>query len=274
MQGAPATVNEPSLVRLGFVGTGAITSAIVRGLCAPPALACRISLSPRNASVAARLAAQFSDEVAVAASNQDVLDRSDVVFIAVRPQVADEVLRSLKFRPDHRVISLVAAMSKDDVTRRVRPAASVVCAVPLPTVAARIGPTAIFPADPVAEALFDRLGLALPIANEDQFQALWASTAVIATFFESLDSICSWLVDHAVPAARARDYVAMMFHGLVDAAQQTGVPFAELSDEFATKGGLNEQYLAQLRKAGVFDACPMALDAILARIRRGAANAG
>jgi pyrroline-5-carboxylate reductase len=262
-------MNDRVPLRLGFLGTGAITGAIVTGLCIPPAVPCRIALSPRNARVAARLAAQFA-EVSIAASNQDVLDLSDVVFIAVRPQVVDEVLRSLRFRPDHRVISLVAAMSKDRVATLVGPGATVTCAVPLPTVAARIGPTAIFPSDPVAERLFDRLGVAMPIANEREFQALFACTAVIATFFASLDSLCSWLVDHGVPAGRARAYVGTMFDGLTRVAQGTPLPFAALSDEFRTKGGLNEQCVAELRRAGVFAAGAKALDAVLARIRSAA----
>jgi pyrroline-5-carboxylate reductase len=87
-------------MKLGFVGTGAITSAIVTGLNASDAGRDSILVSPRNAEVAAALTAKFPN-VAVAESNQAVLDGSDVVILAIRPQVTVEVLSDLKFRPDH-----------------------------------------------------------------------------------------------------------------------------------------------------------------------------
>ena len=262
-------MEDLALLRLGFLGTGTITAAIDTGICADRGLPCRISLSPRNQSVAAQLATTFP-QVSVAGSNQEMLDRSDVVFLAVRPQVAQEVLATVNFRPDHRVISLIATFSRDSIAALVRPAATVACAVPIPTVAAHQGPTAIFPPDSVAAALFDRLGVAVEVATESEFQALWASTAVMATFFTLLGSLSSWLTDHGVPPSRARDHIAMMFSGLGLVRQRTSASFAELAEEYKTKGGLNEQCAAQLTEAGVFDACSLALDAVLTRIQGSA----
>jgi pyrroline-5-carboxylate reductase len=263
---------DVSLMRAGFVGTGTITSAIVTGMRADAGSAAPIALSPRNRDVAARLAARFP-QVFVAASNQDVLDRSDVVFIAVRPQVAQDVLAALRFRSDHRVISLVATFSRDRIAALVQPAGSVTCAVPLPTVADRLGPTAICPPDSVAAAIFGKLGVAIEVATESEFQALWSSTAVMATFFLLLDTLCAWLTNHGVPPARARDYVATMFGGLGVVGRSASASFARLADEFATKGGLNEQCAAELARAGVFQACSAALDAVLARLQRGGSTA-
>lgn len=258
-------MNDVLPMRLGFLGTGAITAAIVTGL-ATSGMPLRICVSPRNERVAARLAATFPI-VSVAASNQALLDSSDVVLIAVRPQVVEEVLAALRFRPDHHVLSLVAAFSKDSIAALVHPAARIACAVPLPTVASRIGPTAIYPPDPVAESLFDRLGIAIAVASEREFQAICACTAVISSYFTFLDTVCAWLTEHQVPEPRARAYVASMFDGLARLAQGTAVPFADLVREFSTKGGLNEQYARLLAQAGVFDACSRELDSVLSRIQ-------
>ena len=92
---------------LGFIGTGAIAAAMVEGL-APD----RILLSPRGASVAADLAARFAG-VTIAASNQAVVDGSDLVVLSVRPQVAEAVIRALRFRPGQKVLSLIAATGID-----------------------------------------------------------------------------------------------------------------------------------------------------------------
>ena len=252
-------------MRLGFLGTGTITSAIVSGLCADPASVCRITLSPRNPQIAARLASTFP-QVRIAGSNQAMVDSSDVVFLAVRPQVAQEVLATVRFRPEHRIISLIATFSRDRIAAMAQPASNVCCAVPLPTVAEHLCPTAIFPPDAVAAELFNRLGIAVEVANESELRALWASTALMATYFTLQDTLRSWLTRHGVAPATAREYIAMMFEGLSRVPRRPEVSFAELAEAFKTKGGLNEQCADQLKQSGVFDDFSLALDAILARI--------
>ena len=74
---------------LGFLGTGAIAAAMVTGFSSEGGPRHRILLSPRNADVAAGLASRFPN-VSVAASNQEALDKSETVVLAIRPQVADE----------------------------------------------------------------------------------------------------------------------------------------------------------------------------------------
>jgi len=84
---------------LGFVGTGTIASAVVRGLCtAAGAPVCRqLLLSPRSASRSAALAAEYPT-CSVAATNQQVVDGAACVFICLRAQDAADELRSLRFR--------------------------------------------------------------------------------------------------------------------------------------------------------------------------------
>jgi len=262
-----ATIDSLDGLVLGFVGTGTITASIVDGLCGARGASNRIWLSPRNADVAARLAATCS-QATVAASNQQVLDGSDIVFLAVRPQIAHDVIRQLRFRPEHRVISLVATFSRDKIAALAAPASAICCAVPQPTVAARLGPTVIFPPDPVARALFDRLGKAFEASSERELQALWASTAAMASYFSTLDTLSSWLGRNGVQAGTARDYIAAMFRGLSHVPVASEATFSALADEFTTKGGLNEQFARDLARGGVFDAWSDGLDAILARIRK------
>ena len=88
----------------GFVGTGELTAAIVEGISGgnPP----QVFLSPRNHGIAHDLAGRFPN-VRICGSNQEVLDRTAVVVIAVRPHITRDVLADLTFRPDHVVVSAV-----------------------------------------------------------------------------------------------------------------------------------------------------------------------
>lgn len=253
-------------MKIGFVGAGAITTAIVTGLNASSG-ADTILVSPRNADVAAALAAKFSN-VTVATSNQAVLDGSDVVMIAVRPQVAVEVLSALKFRQDHHVISLMGIVPLEKVAALVAPARKVVRSIPLPLVADRCGPTPIYPPDTVAAALFGRLGTVIEATSADQFSAFSAATATMAPYYSFAEEIATWMARRDIPADDARRYIASVFQGLANiAVNQPTHSFAALAHDFATRGGINEQVVAHLKDTGALDALSDALDAVLKRLK-------
>ena len=256
-------------MKLGFVGTGAITTAIVTGLSSASAEQHAIRLSPRNAKIASELATRFSN-VSVASSNQDVLDSSDIILLAVRPQVAANVLSELRFRPDHHVISLISTFSLASISLLVAPATKVTRAVPLPSVAQRQGPTAIYPPDRLVADLFGSLGTAIEVETANEIDALSTATATIASYLAFADAVASWLTRHGVPDPKARDYVAQMFRGTVNAAVDAPErSLKSLSDEHSTRGGINEQVLTYLVEHGVFQDLSQALDAVLQRIIAG-----
>jgi pyrroline-5-carboxylate reductase len=258
-------------MRLGFVGTGAIAAAIVEGLCSTQPDR-QIILSPRNAATAADLAARFVN-VRIAPTNQAVLEVSDIVVLAVRPQIATEVLSELRFRPDHHVLSLIATLSLDTLRSATAPAAVVTRAVPLPSVARRQGPTAMFPPDETIKALFDALGVAIELGDEKEFDTFTTATAIMAAYFGFAGTVTLWMERHGVEAASARAYIGQMLRGLAGAVPAgTDWNFAALADEHQTRGGLNEQVLHAIAPDGLLVDLDRALDGVLARLL--AAKAG
>lgn len=259
-------------MKLGFIGTGALSAAIVTGLKAVADNEVTVVLSPRNEAIAADLASRFAG-VRVAADNQAVLDACDVVMLAIRPQIAPEVLTALRFRPDHHVVSLVATFSQEAVAALVSPATRITRAVPMPMIAKRQGATIICPPDPDIAAFFARLGTAIEVANADEFAALSVATATFATYFKLLDTLHGWLQDHGIADPTARDYVASLFKALghaPDAAPEAG--FMHLAADYATRGGLNEQVVNELTAKKLFEAFAESLDGVHRRItapRRG-----
>jgi pyrroline-5-carboxylate reductase len=251
---------------LGFVGTGTIAAAMIEGLCATSG-APQIIVSPRNADIAADLVARFAN-VRIAASNQAVLDESDMVLLAVRPQIAAEVLGELRFRPDHKVVSLIATLSLDYLRTAVAPAAQVIRAVPLPAVARRQGPTAIYPPDTAVGAMFDTLGTAVVLDNEGEFDAFTTTTAVMAGYFAFAGTVTTWMERNGIAADTARAFVGQMLAGLAGtAAAAPDRSFAALADEHQTRGGLNEQVFRAISVDGRLANLDQALDGVLDRLR-------
>lgn len=249
----------------GIIGVGAIAAAIVTGLCVSGQEAPSIVLSPRNAGLAADLAARFPT-VRVAPSNQAVIDGSSVLILCLRPQDARSVLEGLSFSEQQAVISVMAGISLDALRRLVAPAQDVARAIPLPAVAERDGATPIYPATDAARALFDRLGTAIAIPDADAFEATSASTATIAAHFAYLDAVSRWLTIHGLSQAMARRHVAATFAGLAGKLHGQVPDFEELAREYATPGGINEQFLAFLKEARLLDAVDHGLDQVLARL--------
>lgn len=253
-------------MNLGFVGTGALTSAIVTGLKSVPDNSISIRLSPRNGEIAASLAAQFGD-VDVANSNQEVVDESDVIMLAVRPQLAADVLPDLTFRTDHVVISLMATISLEQVEALVAPARQVVKALPMPMVAKRIAPTIVYPPAPIAEEIFGRLGKVIPVNDAAEFDALSVVTAAFATYFRYLDTISNWVTSQGVAEDKVRDYVTGIFKALSHApGVDPNSSFIHLAQEYATRGGINEQVVRELGERGVFEAFSESLENVHRRI--------
>ena len=230
-------------MQLGFIGTGEITSSIVTGLSLFGAKPHSIRLSPRNPAIARELADRFKG-ISIASSNQEVLNHSDTVVIAVRPPVARTVLSEMRFRPDHQVISLVSALSLRSLSELVVPAVRIARAVPLPSAAKRLSPTAVCPPDPVAVELFAAVGTVFPVERENEFDAICATTATIASYFAFNETIASWLQQQGVPASQAKDYVARLFLGVTTGAVEASErSFQSLAAAHATAGGINEQFL-------------------------------
>jgi pyrroline-5-carboxylate reductase len=249
----------------GVLGVGSIARAMVVGLCDgipdPP----RIVLSPRGAAVSAELAGRYPT-VSVAADNQAVVAGADVVVVCLRKADA-ALLGDLTWRPEQVVVSAVAGVGIPRLTEWVTPVARICRSVPMPPVADRAGFTAVHP--PLAEArtLFDRLGSTLEVEDVVAYEALSATSATLAGFFEYLRTQTGWLEARGIVSADARRYVAATFAGALTSLKTVDAPdFDELAADYATPGGVNEQVARELREHGTFDVLEQALDRALGRL--------
>jgi pyrroline-5-carboxylate reductase len=244
----------------GFIGAGEITAAIVEGLDGSEA----VFLSPRGRSTAESLAARFST-VTVCGSNQEVLDHADAVVLAVRPQVAREVLDELRFRPEHVVISAVAGLKVDELAAL--GAGQVTRVIPLPSASRRQSCTAMYPENAVARELFSRVGTLVVPRDEAALDAFSAATATVAAHLDYLSTIANWLSAQGVDEKAATAYVANIFGPLGASVLDHEGPFDSLIAKHMTPGGLNEQIMTDLRNEGVPDQVRHALDRVLTRLR-------
>lgn len=251
-------------MRLGFIGTGRITEALVEAFCTTTDPPSTILVSPRNAARAAQLAARFP-EVTGATDNQAVVDGSDCIFLALRPPMVS-VLGEIRFRPEQHIISLMPTRPYTQIAAFVEPARQLAWAMPLPSVARHVGPIAISPGESFVVDLLGKVGTPLVVNDLEHLRILWASIALISPFCPDRGDDP---VSNGSRAGRevAGPYIAAVFHALSALAME--IPdrrYSGLVADAATPGGLNEQALAEIRETGGYRAFLNALDSILTRL--------
>ncbi|HXV31085.1 MAG TPA: pyrroline-5-carboxylate reductase [Sinorhizobium sp.] len=259
-------------MRIGFIGTGAITEAMVTGLAGSGLGVTEILVSPRNAEVAARLASRFSP-VRIAKENQAIVDAADILFLAVRPQIAEEVITGLAFRKGQTVVSVIAATDRSRLLAWIREDVQLTQAIPLPFVADRQGVTAIYPPNAEIAAIFDALGSTVECATKEEYDLLAVASAMMGTYFGILDRATGWLDDNGIAREKARAYLAPLFTSLAHVAVKADqTPLETLRREFSTPGGLNEQVFEDFDRSGGSRALTDALERVLSRVRGNLAS--
>lgn len=248
--------------RIGIIGVGEIARAIVDGLCdgvqEPPA----ILLSPRGARTAAELAQRYPS-VQVCSDNQDVISRSEVVILAVRPQDRSEALAGLRVGSGSVVVSVMAGVGLEELRQTLGAGIPVVRSIPLPAVRERRSVTVTCPSHPVADALFDRLGGTLPIAREETFSVFSALTATLTTHYWYLATLATWASRQGIPSADADRYIRSLFQGVGRALGDDTRSLHQLADDHETPDGINERIRTTWFDAANSEALTKALDALL-----------
>lgn len=259
-------------MKLGFIGTGVISDAMIRGLLSTDDAVSEIIVSRRGREFSQKLAAEF-DAVRVEDDNQAIMDAADIVFLAVRPQIAEQVLSGLKAPANTQIVSLIATIPIAKLQGWISGGASFDRAIPLPSVAHCNCVTAVYPGAPDVIALFEKLGGAVAADTIDAFDGYAAGSALMATYFEILESSAQWMVAHGSDYADARRYLAALFAGLSDnTIKSPDQSFANLVEGHSTPGGLNEQVAQTFMRQKGGAAIHSALDDVFARIKAASSD--
>lgn len=249
--------------RIGIIGVGEIGRAIVEGLRNGDGASPDVFLSPRGARTAAELSERF-EGVHVCTDNQGVLDRSEVVIIAVRRQDHHEALAGLRVDDDKTVVSLMAGVATDDLRRTLATGAPIVRAIPLPAVRERRSVTVTCPSHPVVDSLFEQLGGALPVEDEAAFNVFSALTGTLTAHYAYLTTLTSWATDHDIAPDAADRYVRGLFQNVGRSLNDETRPLHQLAADHETPRGNNERIRTTWFHPANAAALKKALDGLLA----------
>ena len=231
---------------LGFIGTGKISSSIIFGIFKSKLKIKRIYISSRNRNIAKKLSKSYG-KIKVLSSNQEILDKSSIIFLGVTPNVGNKILPKLRF-PKNK-----------NITR----------AIPLPPIEIKKGPIIVCPPSKFAKNIFKHLGQVLEVRNEKLSYKFWSTASLMATFYELLNTSSKWLSKKGINKKLADTYVAELFLALSqDALNKSSQGFKKLVADSQTPKGLNMQVLNELKKGKFFTKFSKALDNVNKRLSK------
>src|SRR6056300_1699684 len=233
-------------MRLGFIGTGKIASSVITGICNSSIIYKNIIISPRNRKIANNLKKRFK-KIKIAKNNQEIINNSDWVFLSVTPTVGEKIIKDLKFRSNQKVISFISTITLSQLKKMIKKKVDIVRAIPLPPISLKEGPVPICPPNKKVKAFFNKLGSTVEIKNEKLSINFWATSGLMASYYNMLDTISVWLNKKGVKKLDAQKYVTSLFLALSkDAAINSNKDLKLLVKESQTPKGLNEQGLKKM----------------------------
>jgi len=251
-------------MNIGFLGTGHITSSVIEGIFKSKLKIKKIYISPRNRLISKKLARKFK-KIAISKNNQQLIDKSNWVFLAITPKVGQKILKSLNFRKNQKIISFISTINLKDLKKFTKNR-NITRVIPMPFIGNKKGPIIICPKDKKTKLFFDKLGNTIEINNEKISKNFWTTSSLMAPFYNMMLNTSSWLVRRGVKRKEAEDYTKEFFYALSqDSIYKNKLSLKQLVSESQTPGGINAQALRELKKKKFYKIQQKVLNSIFKR---------
>ena len=255
-------------MKIGFIGTGYIAKSVITGILGSKLKINKIFISQRNKKISNFLSKK-SRKIVIINNNQEIINKSNWVFLSITPTVGNKILKDLKFKKNQTIISFISTIKMSQLKKYIKVKAKIVRAIPLPPISLRKGPVPIFPPNKNVKRFFNQLGTTVEIGNEKLSKNFWATSGMYASFYELLSTMSNWLVKRGIKRDKAQKYITSLFVALSEnAIVNSKKDLKHLVKDSQTPRGLNEQGVKELRKAGFYRSTEKTLNSILKRLNK------
>lgn len=225
-------------------------------------------VSCKSSATAERLEALLGDKISIAADNQQLVDESDVVVLAVKPHMVAPVLSTLHYSHYTVIISLLAGTTIDTIRHHTSLNTYIVRATTNTAAKISQGMTALSfqteynPHSPITAAvewLFTQTGQYIVVdeSKQDAAIALCGSAPAFAYMF--VEALADGAVKMGLPHDTAQKCAAQVLVGAGKMVLEGQHP-AVLRNAVCTPGGTTINGLAELEKSGLRAAVISAID--------------
>ena len=259
----------------GFIGLGNMASAIIRGMYNNEFFTIH-SVCGHNRSSGKTEALAEETGLAPCNSNIEVVEKSDVVILAVKPQFMEEVLNEIApaVTPDKLFITVAAGKTLEWYAPFLENC-PVIRAMPNINAVVGMSATALTPNDYVtqnqfqlAKTMFSAIGEVYHISEKmfSGFSALCGSS--VAFTFMYMDALASAGVKAGFPKKQALEFAMQSVAGCAVMLSASGKSPAELVDMICSPGGTTIEGVHKIRELGFENAVYKGIDAIIEKDKK------
>ena len=254
-------------MKLGFIGTGKIASSVIIGICNSKIKYKQILISSRTKKTALSLKRRFK-KIKIYKSNQNIIDKSDWIFLAITPSVGKKIIKDLKFKNNQTIVSFISTINLSNLKKMIKTKSSIVRAIPLPPISLKKGPVPIYPPNKKVKNFFNKIGSTIEIKNEKLSTNFWTISGMMASYYEILRTLSEWLVKKGLKRKDTQKYITELFLALSeDAVINSKKDLKYLVKESQTPKGLNEKGIKEMKKRFVYKSIINTLNSINKRLK-------
>ncbi|GEK92136.1 pyrroline-5-carboxylate reductase [Alkalibacterium kapii] len=238
-------------MNIGFIGFGNMAKSIAEGLITQKILE-KENLVFSTRSQESRLAIEKEWQITGVESNQQVLDHSDIVLLAVKPYQVDRVLKDLSIPQNVLILSIVAGYRSEQLAHYV-PAEQFIRTMPNLNAQVNASMTALVDNEHVslkdmekAQTIFSAIGEVVVIP-EDQlgiFIALAGSSPALVFLF--IDVLSRTAVKYGMSKEQATKITAQAVLGSGKTVKEAEESPYNLIDEVSSPGGITVEAVLNL----------------------------
>jgi len=258
---------------IGFIGGGNMAGSLVGGLINAGIAASDITVAEPDASRSSALKQQFG--INTCSDNDETL-RSEIVVLAVKPQLLKTVCQQLDMRNSNNTlfISIAAGVKSTDINRWLShdgnaDKKAIVRCMPNTPALLQCGASGLFANAQVsetqkqqAERILQAVGLVIWVRDEEQLNAVTAvSGSGPAYFFLMMEAMQQAGEKLGLPADIAQQLVLQTALGAARMASEGNASPAELRQQVTSKGGTTEQAILSFQSANFNNIVFQALEA-------------
>lgn len=257
--------------KIGFIGAGNMATAIIKGLVAQNNTADFINvydISAEKCELMKELGAN------VFTSGKDIVENSDIIVLAVKPQNYAEVLEQLRssVNESKTFVSIAAGISIAYVRDALKCDCPVVRVMPNTPLLLKKGASALCPSENISEEdkkivydMFAGSGVCEYITEEHMNEIISVNGSSPAYIYLFAKAMADYAQAHGIDYDRAMNLVCATLEGSAAMLRESGDSADVLIDKVSSKGGTTIAALEKLREHNFYEAVQDAMDACTKR---------
>ncbi|MBR5218999.1 MAG: pyrroline-5-carboxylate reductase [Clostridia bacterium] len=257
-------------MKIGFIGAGNMASSLIGGMLKSGLI------TPSDAIISDKdtnkLAAWQEKGVSITEDNLIVEEKSDIIILAVKPNIIEKVLKELKGEKDKIYISIAAGVSVEFLEKELGKGVKIVRTMPNTPAMVGCGMTVITPNANITDdekalvvKVFESIGAALVLPEKELEIATALHGSSPAYIYMMIDAMADAGVKYGLTKKNALLLAAKAVEGSAKMVMETGIHPEQLKDNVCSPGGTTIAAVCELENRGFKNAVQAAIDACVKR---------